>query len=50
MGFSLRGRLLVHHLHAWWLGRLDECVESPGTGGTDCELLCGCWESNPLQD
>ena len=36
------------HLCPWCPWNPEEGVQLPRTGVTDgCELLCGCWETNP---
>lgn len=38
----------VYFVHAWFLVRLEEDVQSLGTGIRDgCRLPCECWELNP---
>lgn len=40
--------VFVYHVHYCITGRPEKGITSPGTGvRVDCELLCGCWESNP---
>jgi hypothetical protein len=35
------------HLHAWYPRRLEEVIESPGTGVPEsCDLTYGFWEWN----
>ena len=43
----------LYHVHAWYLQRLEEGIESPRTGVIDgWELLSECWKLNlgPLQE
>jgi hypothetical protein len=40
--------MFLYYMHAWWLQRPEEGVQSPETGVVgSCNLPCGCWEPNP---
>lgn len=45
--------MAMHHMHAWYPGKLEKDVVSLGTAATDsCELSCGLWDLNlgPLEE
>lgn len=44
--------LSVHHMHSWWLQRLNEGDRSPSEIRDRSKLSCGCWGPNlgPLQE
>lgn len=44
----LSAYMYAYHTRAWCPQRPGEGFRFPGIGVTDaCELLCGCWETNP---